>query len=212
MDMAEPTTDRDFYRYDANHRFAAMYPLLARQIVDDFGIRRGVCLDVGTGSGAILIELARLIGLSMVGLDVNPDVLAMARENVLRHGLPMERFRFVEADVRAMPLAGGVVNLLISRGSIPFWSDHVAAFREIFRVLAPGGVAMVGCGFSRYQSVEAVQAMLPTWSDDRERDKRHAWKQEGYLPRVLAEAGVVQGSVHTDCYGTWVSIRKPASA
>ncbi len=57
--MTSTSEDMDFYRYDANHCFAAMYPLLARQIVDEFGITRGVCLDVGTGGAPVLIELAK---------------------------------------------------------------------------------------------------------------------------------------------------------
>lgn len=210
--MSQTTFDRDFYRYDENHRFAAMYPLLARQIVDDFGIREGVCLDVGTGSAAVLIELAKLTDLSMTGLDTNPEVLDMARENVERHGLPLDRFRFLESDVASIPFGDGTVDLLISRGSIPFWPDHTQAFRELFRVLAPGGAALVGCGFSRYQPIEEVRAMRPKWSDTGAQDDRNAWKQDGYLPRVLGEAGVVGAEVRRDSYGVWVEIRKPGSA
>jgi ubiquinone/menaquinone biosynthesis C-methylase UbiE len=208
--MSQTTEDMDFYRYDENHRFASMYPLLARQIVDDFGIRHGLCLDVGTGGAAVIIELAKVTELAMVGLDAKPEVLDMARENVVRHGLPPERFRFFEADVTNMPVEAGSVDLLISRGSIPFWQDHVAAFREIFRVLRPGGAGLVGCGFSRYQSIEEVRAMRPKWSDDGDKDARNAWKKEGNLPRVLAEAGVIGGTVHCDSYGVWVHIRKPS--
>jgi ubiquinone/menaquinone biosynthesis C-methylase UbiE len=209
--MDETSFDRDFYIYDANHRFAVMYPLLARQIVEEFGLRQGTCLDVGTGSAAVIIELAKLTDFSMIGLDAKAEILEMAKENVERHGLPAERFRFIEADVAAMPLEDGAVDLLVSRGSIPFWPDHVAAFREIFRVLAPGGAGLVGCGFSRYQSIEEVRAMRPKWSGEGVKDERNDWKQEGYLPRVMAEAGVVGGTVRADGYGVWVEIRKPAA-
>jgi ubiquinone/menaquinone biosynthesis C-methylase UbiE len=208
--MEQTTFEKDFYIYDANHRFAAMYPLLARQIVDEFGLRDGVCLDVGTGSAAVIIELAKLTDFSMIGLDAKPEILDMARENVARHGLPAERFRFVEADVSAMPVEDGSVNLLVSRGSIPFWTDLPAAFREIFRVLAPGGAGLVGCGFSRYQPIEEVKAMRPKWSEDGAKDERNTWKQEGVLPKVMAEAGVTGGTVRADSYGVWVEIRKPA--
>lgn len=206
--MAESTDDKDFYRYDANHRFAAMYPLLARQIVDDCGVRQGVCLDVGTGSAAVIIELAKITDLSMIGLDAKPEVLDMARENVVRHDLPLERFRFLEADVAAIPLETGSVNLLLSRGSVPFWPDHVAAFAELYRVLAPGGAGLVGCGFSRYQPIEEVRAMRPKWTGEGVKDERNNWKAEGYLPRVLADAGIADAVVTMDPYGVWVSLRK----
>ena len=210
--MSETSIDRDFYRYDANHRFAAMYPLLARQIVDDFGIRQGRCLDVGTGSAAIIIELAKITDLAMTGLDAQAAILDLARENVIRHGLSPERFRFLTADVTAMPVGDGSVDLLLSRGSIPFWPDHVAAFREIFRVLAPGGAALVGCGFSRYQPIEEVRAMRPKRTDPAQKQKHDTWKQDGYLPHVLAAAGVSGASERRDAYGVWVEIRKPATA
>ena len=206
--MSESTFDRDFYVYDANHRFAPMYPLLARQIVEDLGVSQGLCLDVGTGSAAVIIELAKITPLTMVGLDAKPEVLELARENVARHGLPEERFRFLEADVTAIPLESGSVNLLISRGSVPFWDDHVAAFAELYRVLAPGGAGMVGCGFSRFQPIEEVRAMRPKWTGDGEKDTRNNWKAEGYLPRVLAEAGIADATVTMDAYGVWVTLRK----
>ena len=208
--MSETTFDRSFYVYDANHRFAAMYPLLARQIVDDFGITKGVCLDVGTGSAAVIIELAKITPLSMIGLDAKPEVLELARENVARHGLPEQRFRFLEADVTSIPLESGSVDLLISRGSVPFWDDHVAAFAELYRVLAPGGAGMVGCGFSRYQPIEEVRAMRPKWSGDGEKDTRNDWKNPGYLPEVLARAGAVGADVKADSYGIWVRLGKMA--
>uniref|UniRef100_I2Q6Z5 Methylase involved in ubiquinone/menaquinone biosynthesis n=1 Tax=Desulfovibrio sp. U5L TaxID=596152 RepID=I2Q6Z5_9BACT len=207
--MSQPLADPDFYRYDAHHRFAAMYPLLARQIVDDFGITQGLCLDVGTGSAAVIIELAKITDLNLIGLDAQPEVLAMARENVARHALPPDRFRFLTADVTDIPLEDGSVDLLISRGSIPFWPDHTAAFAALYRVLAPGGAALVGCGFSRYQPIEEVLAMRPKWSGDGPKDERNAWKDDGYLPRVLDEAGVRGATVRRDPYGVWVEIRKP---
>ena len=189
-----------------------MYPLLARQIVEELGVRSGTCLDVGTGSAAVIIELAKIADFAMIGLDAKPEILEMAKENVARHGLPAERFRFIEADVTAMPVEDGSVDLLVSRGSIPFWTDHVAAFREIFRVMAPGGAGLVGCGFSRYQPIEEVRAMRPKWSGEEQKDDRNNWKQDGYLAKVLREAGVVGASEHRDSYGVWVHIRKPAAA
>ena len=202
--------DKEFYRYDANHRFAAMYPLLAKQIIDDCGVTEGVCLDVGTGSAAVIIELAKITKLTMIGLDAREDVLELARENVVRHGLPLSRFRFIKADVTDIPLPDGNVDLLISRGSVPFWTDHVAAFKELSRVLAPHGAGLVGCGFSRYQPIEEVRAMRPKWSGDGEKDTRNDWKKPGYLPEVLAKAGADGADVKADSYGIWVRLGKMA--
>ncbi|WP_027182919.1 class I SAM-dependent methyltransferase [Desulfovibrio inopinatus] len=208
--MTQPTDeDLDFYRYDENHRFAAMYPLLARQIFDEFDLQSGVCLDVGTGSAALIIELAKLTQMEMIGLDTNSKALELARENVAQHGLPSDRFQFLLNDVCAMPLPDASVDLLLSRGSIPFWTDLPTAFKEINRVLAPGGKALVGCGFSRYQPLEEVKAMRPDWSKQGVDDPRNAWKAPGVLPQALAEAGLNTAKTRRDEYGVWVEISKP---
>lgn len=206
--MSDTIEDREFYRYDANHRFAPMYPLLAKQIVDDLGVSEGVCLDVGTGSAAVIIELAKITPLAMIGLDSKAEVLEMARENVVHHGLPEDRFRFIEADVTGIPLPDASVDLLISRGSVPFWADHVAAFAELYRVLSPGGAAMIGCGFSRYQPIEEVRAMRPKWSEDGAKDDRNNWKADGFLEKVLDTVGIPDATVTKDSYGVWVTMRK----
>ena len=110
----------------------------------------GVCLDIGTGSAALSIELSKITDLEIIALDAESEAIELAKENCVMHGVPDGRIRFVSAPVEKMPLPDESADLILSRGSIPFWENHVSAFEEIQRVLAPGGKAMIGCGFSRY--------------------------------------------------------------
>ncbi len=205
--MAIPEKEKDFYKYTKDHRFAAMYPLLAKEIVNKYKMNKGVCLDIGTGSGALSIELAKLSDFEIIALDSEPEAIDMARENCTMHGVKADRIRFVEGVVEEMPLPDESVDLILSRGSIPFWKNHVPAFREIVRVLAPGGEAMVGCGFSRYQTLEEVEVMRPKWSPD-VKDERTSWKKGGFLVDTLRAAGVKEYNIVDDGYGTWVEIHK----
>jgi ubiquinone/menaquinone biosynthesis C-methylase UbiE len=209
---ASGNRDLSFYRYDGNHPFAAMYPLLARQIVEDYGMTCGRCLDIGTGGGPLLIELGKITDLELVGLDIDPTALALAADNVLRHGLDEKRFLWREGDVHAMPLPDDFAHFVVSRGSIPFWEDHAAAFREIRRVLQPGGLAVVGGGFSRYQSFEEAARMRPSWARKDNPEKRARWLHREYLEKALREAGVVCFNIVEDGYGTWAEIRKSPAA
>lgn len=206
--MPIPEKDKSFYRYTKDHRFAAMYPLLAREIVDKYGLTKGTCLDIGTGSAALAIELSKITDLEIIALDAEPEAIEMAVENCARHGVPDGRIRFVTAPVEKLPLPDGSAELILSRGSIPFWKDLASAFREIFRVLAPGGQAMVGCGFSHLQTLADVKAMRPVWSPEVLAD-RTRWKKGDLVAEALRQAAVGTYGIVDDDYGTWVEISKP---
>jgi len=206
--MPIPEKEKSFYRYTKDHRFAAMYPLLAREIVDRYGLTEGACLDIGTGSAALAIELSKITDLEITALDAEPEAIEMAAENCTQHGVPGGRIRFVTGVVEALPLPDESADLILSRGSIPFWKDMTAAFREIFRVLAPGGTAMVGCGFSHLQTIEDVKAMRPSWSPEILAE-RTRWKKGGLLADALRLAAIGAYDRLDDEYGTWVEIRKP---
>ena len=166
--MTEEPQDMDFYRYGPDHRFAAMYPLLARQLLEDYGEGRQRVLDVGTGSGALLIELAKISGMELTGLDIEEEVLGHVRQNMQNHGIPSDRISLLQGDVTSIPLSDGTMDLIISRGSIPFWDDMASAFAEIDRVLGPGGCSFVGCGFSRYQSLDENTRHAPEMGRQRQ--------------------------------------------
>jgi ubiquinone/menaquinone biosynthesis C-methylase UbiE len=199
---------RAFFRYDENHPFATMYPLLARQFVEDYGITSGRCLDIGTGGGPLLIELGKITNLELVGLDIDPEALALAADNARRHGLDETRSQWRQGDVQALPLPDDFADVVVSRGSIPFWDDYCRAFREIHRVLRPGGLALIGGGFSRYQSREEVARMRPSWARKNNPDKQARWLHRENLEQALRQAGVPCFDIDEDYFGIWAVIRK----
>lgn len=70
-------------------------------------------VDVGTGSGAIAVALARhLPNAHISAIDFSPEALAIARENAVRNGVG-ERVRFLEGDLLA-PVAGESFDLVVS--------------------------------------------------------------------------------------------------
>lgn len=83
-------------------------------------------LDVGTGTGAGALEIAkRFPGAEVVGLDVSPAMLEEARR--LAPGV-----EFVEGDATALPFGNGEFDLVAHANMIPFLD-------ETARVLRPGG-------------------------------------------------------------------------
>jgi ubiquinone/menaquinone biosynthesis C-methylase UbiE len=99
------------------------------------GIRPGDrVLDVACGTGVLAREVAGRVGPSgrVVGLDLNPAMLEVARR--LRPGIEWR-----QGDAVALPLEDAAFDVAVSQFAFLFVPDPVAALREMWRVLAPGG-------------------------------------------------------------------------
>jgi nucleoside-triphosphatase THEP1/ubiquinone/menaquinone biosynthesis C-methylase UbiE len=126
--------------------FAPVYPVIAKQIKHKTGITSGLCIDIGAGTGHLGIEIAKITSLSVYLMDNSKDMLSIAEQNIANSGLD-SRIRAMLGDVHNIPVADRSIDLIISRGSLYFWRDRKRAFKEIYRVLSPGGVAYIGGGF-----------------------------------------------------------------
>src|SRR5262249_47011472 len=78
-------------------------------------------------------------GACPVGIDVSIDVVRDAGKVLGDH-----RPSFAVGDVRAIPLRDGAVDAVYSMGTIEHFDEYAEATREIFRVLRPGGIAIIG--------------------------------------------------------------------
>lgn len=95
----------------------------------------GRLLDVGTGTGNIALEAARLNGnLTVVGVDFSPAMMRVAQQ---RPG--GERVIWCEADALALPFPDATFDAVISGYLVRNVTDVAAAFREQVRVVKPGG-------------------------------------------------------------------------
>ncbi|KWK05965.1 SAM-dependent methyltransferase [Burkholderia ubonensis] len=121
---------------------------LVQRVEQELAQRRiasGRLLDVGTGTARTLIELARvpsLAPLGFVGVDYYDDMVQRAEQNVRAEGLG-ERIEIRAGDVHALPFDDGTFVAVIGRSVVHHWADPIGAYREIFRMLAPGGFALV---------------------------------------------------------------------
>lgn len=127
-----------------------IYPLLAQQFMDDYGLDDGVCLDIGTGNGYVGTEIGKITRMNIYFIDIETKALDFARRTVAEAEMDNEVF-FVEADVcKGLPMADNFADFIISRGSLWFWEDRVKGLAEVYRVLKVGGTALVGGGLGRY--------------------------------------------------------------
>ena len=96
-------------------------------------------VDLGSGAGMDSYLAANLVGKSgrVVGFDMTPEMLARAQKNLQGVGYPQVTFR--QADIENLPLPDGTADAVLSNCVINLAPDKAAVYREIFRVLKPGG-------------------------------------------------------------------------
>jgi len=96
-------------------------------------------LDLGSGAGFDAFLAWRRIGANgkMIGVDMTEDMLSRARENATKLGATNVEFR--KGNIEALPVESNSIDLVISNCVINLSPDKPAVFREIARVLKPGG-------------------------------------------------------------------------
>jgi len=96
-------------------------------------------LDLGSGGGIDVLLSARRVGPTgrAIGLDMTDEMLALAQRNAREAGAT--NVEFVRGHIEDIPLPAGSVDVVISNCVINLAADKPAVFREIARVLRPGG-------------------------------------------------------------------------
>jgi phosphoethanolamine N-methyltransferase len=96
-------------------------------------------LDIGCGSGGIALHLIERHGAGNVtGFDVEGPVIAAARARATMRGLA-GRTDFIQGAPGPLPFADRSFDVVFSKDALLHVADKDAVFREIFRVLKPGG-------------------------------------------------------------------------
>lgn len=212
---SKPMSEAERFDRIARKVFKEVYPGLARQILDDYGITKGTCLDLGCGPAYWSIELAKRCNLQIIGVDIDSEAVRIAQRNVKRAGLS-DRISIETGDVHHLRFADGEADLIISRGSFLFWTDRVQAFKEIYRVLKLNGVAFIGGGMGKAVSPEKKEIIKKQLEKSGciRSCKSTVTKYE--MEEILGMAGVINyrimgdGPTDSGCKcGMWVEIKKP---
>jgi ubiquinone/menaquinone biosynthesis C-methylase UbiE len=120
--------------YDA-HFVPALFAQWGPIVAAEAEVREGDrVLDVACGTGALTLAATKIAGRagSVVGLDANPQMLAVARRK------PVE-IEWLDGKAEALPLPDSSFDAVVSQFGFMFFEDKAQALREMVRVLRPSG-------------------------------------------------------------------------
>ena len=203
----------DDYDVISREIYLPVFPLIAKEALDEYGKNEGRCLDVGCGGGLFGYFIVLLSEMQVTFLDSNPEAIEICRKRGTDWGLD-DRCGYMVSDVHNMKdFADNSFDLVVSRGSIVFWGEGeelVQAFHEIRRILAPGGLAMIGGSLGTPRMREAITSKMKSKNPDwRPPESSCGGCVSGYdrKHQILLDAGI-QNTAKVDDKGHWILLRK----
>ena len=106
-------------------------------------LQEGETVDLGSGAGIDVFLAANRVGKSgrVIGVDMTADMVARGQQLAHEHGFANVEFRL--GEIEHLPLEADSVDVIISNCVINLTADKLASFREIHRVLKPGGRILI---------------------------------------------------------------------
>jgi len=121
-------------------------------------------LDVGSGAGFDVHHAGRQVGPAgqVIGVDMTPAMLAISRTAAGSAGLDNVAFR--QGRIEQLPVADASVDVVISNGVINLCPDKEAVYREVLRVLKPGGYVQIADVMVQLPVPDEARADIDLWT------------------------------------------------
>jgi arsenite methyltransferase len=121
-------------------------------------------LDLGSGGGIDCFIAAQRVGPEgrVIGVDMTPDMIHLARANAEKVGAQNVEFRL--GEIEHLPVDAGSVDLVISNCVVNLAPDKAAVYREVNRVLRPGGRLVISDTVAEAPVPDELKARLDLWS------------------------------------------------
>ncbi len=122
-------------------------------------------VDIGSGAGVDSIIAARAVGPAghVIGVDMTESMLEKAQGGKAEIGL--EQLEFRQGFMESLPVSDGWADLVISNGVVNLSPDKDRVFKEIFRVLRPGGRIQIADITVEREIPEGAKRDIDLWTN-----------------------------------------------
>jgi len=195
-----------------------VYVPLADYLTERFALedQSGIGIDLGSGRGDLIIELAkRSPRMHWINADINTKVFAGFFNKAASAGVS-ERVSAQLADAKSLPYRSNYADIIVSRGSFPFWGGVEAGLNEVNRVLKPGCSAYIGRGFSENLPVDIARSIRQRQKQNRHWPNYDVDQTATELADIMKRMGNKNYTIHRPKpagsqgvnYGIWLEWRK----
>jgi len=202
-------------------------------IVRGLDLAGAALLDIGCGSGGPAMVLAREQGAEVIGIDVEPQRIDRSRRLAAEARLGNKvSFKLVEPG--PLPFAAETFDVVFSKDALLHIPDKQALYKEVLRVLKPGGVfaasdwlagegaaqdeallsyiELVGLDFTMATAAETAAAMRDAGFEAVSTVDRNAWYAEVSAREVAAIEGPLRDGIiavsSPEIHARWLAARK----
>lgn len=133
-------------------KFDDLYKYLAAIVQKHTPLSQPFILDLGVGPGLLAIQIFRKIPqATIIGLDPLIKMLQLANEKA--ENSHFQKFESVIGVSENLPLKKNSIDVIVSRFSLPYWTEPIKSFKEMMRILKPSGKVIL----------EALNSEFPKW-------------------------------------------------
>jgi ubiquinone/menaquinone biosynthesis C-methylase UbiE len=149
-------------------------------------------LELACGTGRVTNHLDKRLAAAarIVASDLNPDMLTVARTIVFS-----PRVEWMEVDAQHLPFADASFDVVLCQFGVMFFPDKLQAFREVYRVLSPGGIFLFNTwdGFSSNPRAGIIMQVMEEELGEKAPDflsvGPYSFHNEARIALLLEEAG-----------------------